>query len=78
MELRGRDLSIAFPYNFHKETVEALKNRIVVEQVLEEVYAQPLKLKVLLESEVKEPNKEERVRSGDLLGEALKVLGEQL
>jgi hypothetical protein len=48
----------------------------VVETVLTEVYGQPIRIKVLLEREVEtvrsaEPSSEE----GDLLGEAIKILG---
>lgn len=66
VRLDGLDLVLAFPYNFHKETIEARKNRIVVEQVLEEVFNHPLKVKVYLERDLE---------GRDLLSEAVKVLG---
>ncbi len=66
VKLEGRELILAFPYNFHKETIEARKNRIVVEQVLEEVFHEPVRVKVVLEREL---------GRSDLLSEAVKVLG---
>lgn len=76
VELQGGELVLAFPYNFHKETIEARKNRIVVERVLEEVLEQPLKIKVYLERELTEA-KNSQAGGSDLVGEALKVLGEE-
>mgnify|MGYP001570420320 CR=1 FL=1 len=75
VRLKGSELTLAFPYNFHKETVEARKNRIVVEQVLEEVFDRKVQVKVYLEREL--PREEESgAGGGDLLSAALKVLGE--
>jgi len=76
IELNGDELLIAFPYNFHKETVDARKNRIVIEQVLEEVYAAPLRIKVLVERELKNEPATAFPPKDDLLGEALRILGE--
>jgi len=74
----GEELVVAFPYTFHKDTVEARKNRIVIEQVLEEVFGSPLRVKVLLEREIKDEPAQKRPPTGDLLGEAVRILGEQL
>jgi len=67
-------LWIAFPYNFHKETIDARKNRIVIEQVLEDIFGHKLRLQTALERDLKE---ETPVKSGegDLMKEAIKVLG---
>lgn len=35
--VEGRHLIVVFPYKFHKDAIEARKNRLVVDQVLEEV-----------------------------------------
>ncbi|MBI4050589.1 MAG: DNA polymerase III subunit gamma/tau [Candidatus Doudnabacteria bacterium] len=69
VKLEGVELTLAFPYNFHKETIEARKNRIVVEQVLEDIFQKPLKIKVQLERELEKEGE-------DLLSEAVKVLGQ--
>lgn len=66
--LAGRDLTLAFPYNFHKEMIDARKNRIVVEQALSEVFKQSIRVVAALERDM-------TPESGDLVGEALKILG---
>ena len=68
LKLEGNDLFLAFPYAFHKEIIEARKNRIVVEQVLEDTFGRNLKVKVFLEKDI-------NLESGDLVNEAMKVLG---
>jgi len=71
LRLEGADLVLVFPYNFHKDTIEARKNRLVVEQVLEEVFGHKLRLKMFLEKDVKEGP----APDNDLLSEAVKILG---
>ncbi|MBI4050042.1 MAG: DNA polymerase III subunit gamma/tau [Candidatus Doudnabacteria bacterium] len=71
VRLEGGNLFLAFPYSFHKETIEARKNRVVVEQVLSEVFSQNLKIKSVLEREVKELSGD---HSPDLVAEAMRVL----
>lgn len=71
----GQHLILAFPYNFHKEIVEARKNKIIVEQVLEDVLGQIVRVKVVLEKELPKAGGAEETEN-DLLGEALKVLGD--
>jgi len=81
VKVEGDELVIAFPYNFHKETIDARKNKIVIEQVLEDVFRKKLKMTTALERDMKEEPastgqggpKEEK--EGDLLNEAIKVLG---
>lgn len=68
VSLEGQDLTIAFPYNFHRDMIDTRKNRIIVEQVLEEIFGQKIKITVMVEREIKE--------NGDLVSEAMKVLGE--
>lgn len=75
VRLEGAELHLAFPYNFHKETIEARKNRLVVEQVLEEVFNQKLKIKVLLERDLTSPGGGEAGAGQDLVSEAIKTLG---
>ncbi len=66
LALEGPELHLAFPYSFHKDTVDARKNRIIVEQVLEDVFKKELKIRVFLERDLE---------NNDLLSEAVKVLG---
>ncbi len=67
LKIENADLVLVFPYSFHRDTIDARKNRIVLEQVLDEVFGQKLRVKVFLEKDIKEEN--------DLLAEAVKVLG---
>ena len=74
VRMEGNNLVLAFPYSFHKQTVDALKNRIVVEQVLEEVFNRKIRIKVFLEKEIEDVGEEQS--NSDLVNEALKILGE--
>ena len=67
LRLEQADLVMVFPYGFHRDILDARKNRIVVEQVLEEVFGLKLRVKLLLEKDLKEEN--------DLVSEAVKILG---
>lgn len=71
--MEGAALILAFPYNFHKETIDARKNKIVIEQVLEDVLGQSVRIKVVLEKDL--PKEEAAKSGGDLMSEALKILG---
>ena len=73
VRIEGDMLVLAFPYSFHKQTVDALKNRIVVEQVLEEVFNEKIRIKVFLEKEIENVKDE---NNSDLVSEAIKILGE--
>lgn len=78
VSLSGQELVLAFPYNFHKQTVEASKNKIVIEQAMEEVLGSKLKLKVFLERDLSaRPAVLGRADgpTDDLLTEAIKILG---
>lgn len=75
VRLEGADLILAFPYNFHKETISARKNRLVIEQVLEDIFHQEIKVKAYLERELEKQSSLEG-NKGDLLSEAIKILGD--
>ncbi|MBX4204678.1 MAG: DNA polymerase III subunit gamma/tau [Candidatus Doudnabacteria bacterium] len=51
--LQGRELVITFPYKFHKDAVEQRKNKIVVDQVIEEVTGMKLMIKPVVEKDWK-------------------------
>lgn len=72
VELSGGELILAFPYSFHKETIEARKNRLVVEQVLQEVFTHRIKIKALLERDL--PRDDNSSKGADLMSAAIKVL----
>jgi len=73
-------LVMAFPYSFHRDTIDARKNRLVLEQVLEEIFSCSMKLRAVLEKDVPAnaaPAVGESPAAGtDLLGEALRVMGD--
>jgi DNA polymerase-3 subunit gamma/tau len=47
----NNELIVLVPYKFHKDTLEARKNRIIIDQVIEEVVKLKLILKPLIEKE---------------------------
>jgi DNA polymerase-3 subunit gamma/tau len=50
----NRELHVTFPYKFHKDAVEQRKNRIVVDQVIEEVTGDRIMIKPILEKDWKQ------------------------
>ena len=72
--LENNELVLAFPYSFHKQTVDALKNKIVIEQVLEEIFNQKIRIKAFLEKDLEKAP--DQAAGSDLMSEAIKILGE--
>lgn len=72
--LEGNILIVASKYNFHKERLEAVKNRLVVEEALEKVFKEKLRLKCVLDQSLSFP---QRISEGakDLVSSALKIFG---
>lgn len=54
-EVDNKNLVIVFPYKFHKEAIEARKNRIVVDQVIEEVTGLKLIIQAVLAKDWTKP-----------------------
>ena len=73
----GKELILLFPYKFHKDAIDARKNRIVVDQVIEEVTGLKLMVKPLLQKEWKGelPKEEEPEAKSSMLESALKIMG---
>lgn len=81
----GHDLIVLFPYKFHKDAIEARKNRIIVDQVIEEVLGVKLIVKPLMQKDWKgdvpsiageEGVSAEGGEGGDgLMESALKIMG---
>jgi len=92
--VQGRHLVVIFPYKFHKDAIEARKNRIVVDQVLEEVIGEKLMIRPLLQKDWNKPVSPPAVTAGDdavpeqsakpsaadpgLVDTALKIMGGQV
>lgn len=70
----GKDLILLFPYKFHKDAIDARKNRIVVDQAIEEVCGIKLQVKA---TEAKEWKNEVPVvpTAGGSVESALKIMG---
>ncbi len=83
--VQGRDLLVTFPYKFHKDAVEQRKNKIVVDQVIEEVTGQKLMIKPILEKDWGEPVSENQTDNSkpsdpdqNLMESALKIMGGEI
>ncbi len=71
----GKDLLVSFPYRFHKDAVDARKNRIVVDQAIEDVTG----LKLMIKPQVaKETSDNGIVSNNGTMESALKILGGEL
>ncbi len=78
--IEGKELVVTFPYKFHKDAIEARKNRIIVDQVIEVVTSLKLMIKPVLQKDWKgetpaAPAVDEKENSGNLVESALKILG---
>src|SRR3989338_264692 len=72
VEVRAGELILLFPYKFHKDAIEARKNRIIIDQAIEEAVGVKIMAKPILKNEWKgaEPNAENQT-----LNSAIKILG---
>ncbi len=68
----GKELILLFPYKFHKDAIEARKNRVVVDQVIEEVTGIKLMVKPELQKDWQGEEKEEK---NETVQSALKIMG---
>jgi len=73
----GSEVSLTFPYKFHKERVEDTKNRELVETVMERVYGEKYRVKCILRTSMAtEPAIATRQPANDdLLDDALEIFG---
>ncbi len=76
-------ITIAFPYKFHADTVNAAKNRLIIERVLEELFGHKMQVRCVTEKEAgmaghehRQAETENKSRmNNDLLNSALDILG---
>jgi DNA polymerase-3 subunit gamma/tau len=81
--VEGNNLILLFTYKFHKDAIEARKNRIVVDQVIEDVSGLKLIVKPMMQKEysgealplISEP---QEAKADELVGSALKIMGGQV
>jgi DNA polymerase III subunit gamma/tau len=90
--VEGKHLIVIFPYKFHKDAIEARKNRLVVDQVLEEVVGNKIFIQPVLAKDWNKPlpematkNAEESIepdanspQDPNLLESALKIMGGEI
>ncbi len=73
----GNELILLFPYKFHKDTIDARKNRIIVDQVIEDVTGIKIMTKPLMQKEWN-PEAEPPATNNQTVESALKILGGQV
>ncbi len=76
--IEGRELVLLFPYKFHKDAIDARKNRIIVDQVIEDVCGIKLMVKPMLAKDWTGPDKAAgplETPKNSVMESALKVLG---
>ncbi|OGE79754.1 MAG: DNA polymerase III, subunit gamma and tau [Candidatus Doudnabacteria bacterium RIFCSPHIGHO2_01_FULL_45_18] len=69
--ITGKELVLIFPYKFHADVIEARKNRIIVDQVIEEVTGLKLMVKPILQKDFNGTIE----KKDELVESALKILG---
>ena len=72
-EFDNKTINLHFPFAFHKERIEDIKNRQVVEEVIKRVYKEDYKIKCIFTPSKKEPEK--TAKNDDLLEDALQIFG---
>ncbi len=73
-ELENNILVIAVKYNFHKERLEEIKNRLIIDTALEKIFGKKMKLKFILDQNL---TLSQRISEGakDLVSSALEIFG---
>jgi hypothetical protein len=72
--IEGKELILAFSYKFHKDAIDARKNRIVVDQVIEEVTGLKLMVKPVLQKNAQVSGMPGESKD-TMVESALKILG---
>ncbi|HTL39696.1 MAG TPA: DNA polymerase III subunit gamma/tau [Methylomirabilota bacterium] len=79
--VEGKELILVFPYKFHKDAIDARKNRIIVDQVIEDVVGIKLMVKAVIGKEWTPGKpleiKDEPVQE-NVVNSALKIMGGQV
>lgn len=83
--VQGQHLVLIIPYKFHKDAIDARKNRIVIDQVLEEVLGIKLFAKPLLQKEwlggvaaPVEAELDKKAENNQMVESALKIMGGEM
>ncbi|MBI2355654.1 MAG: DNA polymerase III subunit gamma/tau [Candidatus Doudnabacteria bacterium] len=75
VEIQNGELVLLFPYKFHKDAIGARKNRIVIDQVIEEVAGLKIMVKPLIKNEWQAASAEKNSGNQNLVESALNILG---
>ncbi|MEJ0021184.1 MAG: DNA polymerase III subunit gamma/tau [Candidatus Doudnabacteria bacterium] len=74
--IEGKELILVFPYKFHKDAIEARKNRIIVDQVIEEVTGVKLMVRPVIAKDW--PKAASEGQPNETVESALKILGGEI
>ncbi len=82
IEIKNNEILLGFHYQFHKEKINELKNRNIVENVIAEVLGSSFRIKCILISQEKQEAKvnlnENNKKEDNLLDNALKIFGGEI
>lgn len=73
--LDGQELIVLFPYKFHKDIIAARKNRIVIDQVIEDVTGAKVLVKPMVKTDWVDRVASTEPAPADTLQSALKIMG---
>ncbi|MCL5094226.1 MAG: DNA polymerase III subunit gamma/tau [Patescibacteria group bacterium] len=73
-EIKGDELCLYFPYKFHKERIEDIKNKKIVEKALNKVFNRDLKVKCFIKNDMPKPEEAAKTET-ELLEKALDIFG---
>lgn len=77
--MEGKELVLVFPYKFHKDAIENRKNRIVIDQVIEDVTGLKVLVKPVLPARYASAGvaggQKEAKEEGNTVESALKIFG---
>lgn len=76
--IEGKELILLFPYKFHKDEIDLRKNRIIVDQVIEEVTGSKLMVKPVMAKEWPGLGAASETVPNETVESALKILGGEI
>ncbi|HBG81701.1 TPA: DNA polymerase III subunit gamma/tau [candidate division CPR2 bacterium] len=69
-------LVLAFLYQFHKERIEDVKNKMILEKAIAKVYGEPLRVKCVLKKG--EKMKKEEDKKSDIVAKSIEIFGGEI
>lgn len=81
-DLKGNQLCLAFKYKFHKDRMNDMQIKVLIERILNEVYDQPLIIEAIIDESIPAqdlsspvPQKKEAGQDSDMMNNLLKTFG---